>query len=124
MSDQVSRRAFVTSAAIGAPALLNAQNSGNRLKAAWIGTGSRGNHVMNMAYGGSAELMEVVAVCDTYAGNLTRAKDNVQSKGKNTPKTYADYKELLADPSIDVVFISTPEHLHYPMFMAAIKAGP
>ena len=122
MSDQVSRRAFVTSAAIGAPALLNAQNSGNRLKAAWIGTGSRGNHVMNMAYGGSAELMEVVAVCDTYAGNLARAKDNVQSKGKNTPKTYVDFKELLADPNVEVVFICTPEHLHHEMAMAAIKA--
>ncbi len=33
-----------------------------------------------------------------------------------------DYRELLADPSIDAVFIMTPEHLHFPMVMAAIKA--
>src|ERR1700741_5460533 len=108
MSDHVSRRSFVKSTAIGAPALLNAQTTGN--------------HVMNMAYGGSAELMEIVAVCDTYAGNLARAKDNVQSKGKNTPKTYVDFKELLADPNVEVVFICTPEHLHHEMAMAAIKA--
>ena len=43
--------------------------------------------------------------------------------GGNTPKTYVDYRELLADPSIDAVFIMTPEHLHYSMAMAAIKAG-
>lgn len=122
MSEHVSRRSFVKSSAIGAPALLQAQNTNNRAKAAWIGTGSRGNHVMNMAYGGSAEVMEVVAVCDTYAGHLTRAKDNVQTKGKNTPKTYVDYKELLADPNVEVVFICTPEHLHYEMTLAALKA--
>ena len=43
--------------------------------------------------------------------------------GGNTPKTYEDYLQLLADPNVDAVVISTPEHLHYPMFMAAIKAG-
>jgi predicted dehydrogenase len=65
----------------------------------------------------------VTAVCDTYAGTLARAKDRVQTIGGNSPKTYEDYRELLADPSIDAVVISTPEHLHYPMFMGAIKAG-
>lgn len=122
MFEDVSRRNFVKTAAIGAPALLNAQNSPDRLKVGWIGAGTRGNHVMNMAYGGSAELMEITAVCDTYAGNLARAKDNVMSKGKNTPKTYVDYKELLADPSVQVVFIMTPEHLHHEMTLAALKA--
>lgn len=123
MSERLSRRSFVaSSAAMAAPALLGAQSPNNRLRAGWIGTGSRGNHVMNMAYGGSAELMEVTAVCDTYAGNLARAKDNVMSKGKNTPKTYVDYKELLADPNVDVVFIMTPEHLHHQMALDALKA--
>lgn len=123
MSENLSRRHFVASgAALAAPALLGAQSPNGRLRAGWIGTGSRGNHVMNMAYAGSAELMEVVAVCDTYAGNLNRAKDNVSSKGKNTPKTYVDYKELLADPSVEVVFIMTPEHLHHQMALDALKA--
>ncbi|MGH9667095.1 MAG: Gfo/Idh/MocA family protein, partial [Bryobacteraceae bacterium] len=64
-----------------------------------------------------------VAVCDTYAGHLARAKDQVETLGGNTPKTYTDYRDMLADPNVDSVFISTPEHLHYSMFMAAIKAG-
>ncbi len=37
--------------------------------------------------------------------------------------TTKDYKEILADPKIDAVIIATPEHLHYQMFMDAIKAG-
>ena len=40
-----------------------------------------------------------------------------------TPKTFNDYREILADKSIDTVFIMTPEHLHYPMMLAALKAG-
>lgn len=34
----------------------------------------------------------------------------------------ADYADLLADDSIDVVDICTPHHLHHPMAMAAFKA--
>ncbi|MDX2181603.1 MAG: Gfo/Idh/MocA family oxidoreductase [Bryobacteraceae bacterium] len=123
MQEPVSRRNVIKAGALAAPAILSAQNVNSKLRAGWIGTGSRGNHVMNMAYGGSAELMEVTAVCDTYAGNLARAKDNVQSKGKNTPKTYVDYKDLLADPNVDVVFIMTPEHLHHRMLLDAVKAN-
>lgn len=123
MSENLSRRGFLArGAAAAAPAFLSAQNPNSRLRTGWIGTGSRGYHVMNMAYAGSSDLMEVVAVCDTYSGNLNRAKDNVMTKGKNTPKTYVDYKDLLADPNVDVVFIMTPEHLHHRMALDALAA--
>jgi predicted dehydrogenase len=73
-------------------------------------------------YLSSKDLVNVVAVCDTYQGNLNQGKDIVQTKENSTPKTYVDYRELLADPNIDVVFICSPEHLHHPMAMAALKA--
>jgi predicted dehydrogenase len=47
----------------------------------------------------------------------------VQTTEKTTPKTYVDYREIIKDPSIDVVFICTPEHLHHEMAVAALKAG-
>lgn len=34
-----------------------------------------------------------------------------------------DYKELLADKSIDAVIIATPEHLHHRMLLDALAAG-
>ena len=34
-----------------------------------------------------------------------------------------DYHDLLADKSVDAVFIMTPEHLHHDMTIAALKAG-
>ena len=57
--------------------------------------GSRGYYVMEQLYKGSGALAQVVAVCDTYTGNLARAKDRVQTMGKNTPKAYEDYRDLL-----------------------------
>jgi predicted dehydrogenase len=125
MKQDLSRRNFVSSAAAAvtaAPAVLGAQGSNNRLRVGWIATGMRGRHVMNQMYLSSKDMVDVVAVCDTYKGNLNLGKDIVQTQQKTTPKTVVDYREVLADPNIDVVFICSPEHLHHPMAMAALKA--
>ncbi len=123
MSEDVSRRKFVTStAAAMVPAVLSAQSPNSELQVAWIGTGGRGYYLMERAYKGSKGF-KVVATCDTYDGNLARGKDRIQTMGGNTPKTFKDYRELLADKSIDAVVIATPEHLHHPMAIAALKAN-
>ena len=106
----------------GAPALISALGQNNKLKVGFIGVGTRGYYLLERMYVGSGSMMEVTAVCDTFAGHLARAKDRVQTMGGNTPKTYVDYHELLNDPSIDVVVIATPEHLHHSMALAALKA--
>lgn len=127
MSEELSRRNFVkrsaAAALTAAPAVLPVLGQGNRLRVGWISTGSRGRHVMNQMYLSSKDLVTVVAVCDTYKGNLNLGKDIVATQEKQTPKTYVDYKDVLADPNVDVVFICSPEHLHHPMAMAALKAN-
>lgn len=127
MSDELSRRNFIRNSAgvalAAGPAILPALGANEKVQVGWVGTGSRGNHVMGMMYKAVPELVTVTAVCDTYTGNLNRAKDAVQTQGGNTPKTYVDYREVLRDPSIDVVFICTPEHLHHEMAVAALNAG-
>ncbi|HEU0141806.1 MAG TPA: Gfo/Idh/MocA family oxidoreductase [Bryobacteraceae bacterium] len=127
MSDELSRRNFIRNSAgvalAAGPAILPALGANDKVQVGWVGTGSRGNHVMGMMYKAVPELVTVTAVCDTYTGNLNRAKDAVQTQGGNTPKTYVDYREVLRDSSIDVVFICTPEHLHHEMAVAALNAG-
>jgi predicted dehydrogenase len=127
MHDHLSRRSFIknstSAAAIAAPGILRAQNTNSVVHVGWIGAGIRGYYLLERLYNGSPSLAQVTAVCDTYTGNLARGKDRVQTMGGNTPKTYEDYLQMLQDPSIDAVVIATPEHLHYPMFMAALKAG-
>ncbi len=128
MIEDASRRNFLRTAGAAlstAPAVVSALAADKKLNVAWIGTGTRGNYLMQRFYAvpGNKEDADVVAVCDAYKGNLARSTDLIQSNGAKAPKTYEDFRELLKDPSIDAVVIATPEHLHYPMFMAAIKAG-
>src|SRR5258708_6717172 len=124
MATEFPRRDFLkTAAALSAPAILKAQGTNDKVNIGWIGAGTRGYHCLDQMYKGNKDKVIVTAVCDTFTGNLSRGKDRIQTMGGNSPKTYNDYRELLEDKSIDTVFIMTPEHLHFPMFMAAIKAG-
>jgi 1,5-anhydro-D-fructose reductase (1,5-anhydro-D-mannitol-forming) len=38
-------------------------------------------------------------------------------------KAYTSYEEMLADPAVDVVYIASPNSMHYEQVMAAAKAG-
>jgi len=61
--------------------------------------------------------IEVVAL----AGNKVVPAEKAKLMG--VPKAYGDYKELLADPQVQVVHICSPNHLHYQMVKEAIEAG-
>ena len=128
MSQEYSRRGFVKSAAsavalAAGPAILPAFGAADRVSLGWIGTGTRGRYLIERAYAGNASKFKVTALCDTFNVNLAKGKDIVQTQGTNTPKTYTDYRELLADKEVDAVFIATPEHLHHRMLLDAIAAG-
>jgi predicted dehydrogenase len=124
MSKSLSRRSLVKSATLAtAPAFVQSLSAQNRHTVGFIGTGGRGYYLMERMYVGSGPRVETLGVCDTYQGNLNRAKDRVQTMGGNTPKTYVDDRELLRDSNIQVVVIATPEHLHHEMTLAALKAG-
>ena len=71
----------------------------------------------------SADCM-VTAICDVDSWRLEQglmaAEKHYQKKAT---KGYRDFRELLADPNVDAVMISTPDHWHVPMAIAAVKAG-
>jgi predicted dehydrogenase len=46
-----------------------------------------------------------------------------QADALDVPKAYADYRELLADTSIDVIHNCTPNHWHFTINRAALEAG-
>src|SRR3712207_2160400 len=106
MTQDLSRRAFMA-ALLAPPAGMSAAGQNDRLRVGWIAMGGPGYHCVNQMQFSSADLVEVTWVCDTYTGNLNRGKDYVQTHWKNTPKTTKEYRDILADPSVDVVFIMT-----------------
>jgi predicted dehydrogenase len=61
--------------------------------------------------------LRVVGVSDTYRPRMRAAAEHAKAK------TYGHYRELLADPEVDVVCIATPDRLHVPQALEAIRAG-
>jgi len=124
MADELNRRDFLKAAAIAAgPAVISGSAANEKINIGWIGVGTRGNASLEWMHTACPNDVEITSVCDTYEGYIARAKDRMKTIWGTTPKTYKDYNDLLADKSIDAVFIMTPEHLHHNMVLAAIKAG-
>ena len=63
------------------------------------------------------EGVRIVAVTDI------NEKIAAQFASSFNAKPYADYKVLLNDPDIDLIYIATPPFLHYQQSKAALLAG-
>jgi predicted dehydrogenase len=66
--------------------------------------------------------VECVALCDVDKNVLDKRAAELAAKGAKV-KTYADYRELLKDKSIDAVVIGSPDHWHCLMMVEACQAG-
>ncbi len=91
-----------------------------KLKVGIIGCGGIANQKHFPALSAQSELCEMVAFCDIIE---ERAKEACEKYGAEGAKYYTDYKELLKDPSIDVVHVCTPNVAHSPITCDAFAAG-
>jgi myo-inositol 2-dehydrogenase/D-chiro-inositol 1-dehydrogenase len=77
------------------------------------------------------DVARYVAVCDLDSKRVTKAKERIEkhyaakqgSDKAMTIKTFGDYREMLKEPDIDAVAISTPDHWHAEPLLAAGLAG-
>jgi predicted dehydrogenase len=69
--------------------------------------------------------VEVVSLCDVDKRMLEQAAEIVASrqKSKKKPRTFTDYREMLAQKDLDIVEIATPDHWHALPMIDAVKAG-
>src|SRR5205809_3170141 len=69
--------------------------------------------------------VEVVSLCDVDKKMLAEAADLVASRQKSgkKPRTFADYRKLLAEKDLDLVLFATPDHWHALPMIAACEAG-
>jgi len=67
---------------------------------------------------------QVVAVCDVVKSRSEDGTKAVNKKyGNKDCKNYSDWRDIITSKEIDAVVISTPDHWHTPMAIAALKAG-
>jgi predicted dehydrogenase len=69
--------------------------------------------------------VEVVSLCDVDRRLLADAAAQVAARqvSKHTPRTYSDYRLMLAEKDLDLVLIATPDHWHALPAIEAMKAG-
>src|SRR6266849_3828478 len=77
----------------------------DRVRLGLIGAGGRGREIFRTAL--KLPNPEAVAVADIYA----RRFDEVKRLAPEV-KTYADFRRLMDDKTIDAVLIATPQHQH------------
>jgi len=97
----------------------------NRVAMGFIGTGSQGVG-MNLRTFLTQGDCQVAAVCDVDPKHMAKALDTVKSyygaKHSGCAAT-KDWREVIARNDIDAVMISTPDHWHAPMSIAAARTG-
>jgi predicted dehydrogenase len=88
-----------------------------RLKVAVVGCGAHAQlaHIPALRQNHSVEL---AALCDSDVRKL-----NQLCAIHQVARHYVDFDDLKEDPAIDAVVISTPNHLHAPMAVAAMRYG-
>jgi len=117
--DPNSRRNFIGTVATGLAGTLApgaALGAGDRLRVGVIGLGDRGQQLAREAL--ACENVELVAAADVFTRRLEQAQA-IQP----TIRVHRDARALLDDPSLDAVFIATPQHLHAAHFIDALDAG-
>ncbi|MGC6455576.1 MAG: Gfo/Idh/MocA family protein [Coraliomargaritaceae bacterium] len=67
---------------------------------------------------------QVVSVCDAYRSRALEAQKKVnEAYGGVGCQVTQDFRDIIYDPTIDAVVISTPDHWHVPMSVLAMEAG-
>ena len=131
----ISRRKFVkgAAAAFAMPlifrggSLFARDNSrpNSRVNLGFIGCGKMADgHIRGCC---SLDYARIVGICDVDDTRLNYWEeyigDRYKEKGADKPKKYKDFRQLLADPSIDAVYIVTPDHWHAIISILAARAG-
>ncbi|NLH15737.1 MAG: Gfo/Idh/MocA family oxidoreductase [Phycisphaerae bacterium] len=125
-SGGMDRRVFLQTAGVAAAAFtfgttrrVRAASANDKLGIGVIGCGGRGNNHLDgwNWLKSQGDNLEIVAVCDVYRPRMQKTAEKFSAKG------YMDHRELLADPRVDIVSIATPDHLHAPQTIDAVRAG-
>jgi predicted dehydrogenase len=117
------RRDFIKATGAGLTASLytgRLRGANDRLAMGFIGVGSMGTADMGFAM--DQPEVQVAAICDVYQPHLEIATAAAVKRG-HQPRQVRDFREILADRSIDAVCIATPDHWHPYMTIEACKAG-
>ena len=89
-----------------------------------VGVGSRGMGMISRV--SKLPGVEVAALCDIQDAKINAAKGSLARQKRPEPKVYKGpeaYKALCGSGDVDVIYNTTPWHLHVPVALAAMEGG-
>ena len=122
------KRAGATAATLSAPlvlpsGLLGENAPSNKVHLGFIGMGSQGTGRNLGTFLNQPDIV-VLAVCDVRKAAAENAKRIVDKTHQNTDcVAHQDFRAVIERQDIDAIVISTPDHWHVPLAMAALRAG-
>lgn len=121
MSIRTSRRQFLRQASawgaagyFSSRALAESRSPNEKLNIACIGTA----HQARFSIDNLRSLENIVALCDVDERLLGQASQEFPRA-----RTYADFRKAIEQKDLDAVVVATPDHVHAPAAMMAIKLG-
>lgn len=96
----------------------------DKVRIGFVGLGMRGpGAVQRMSF---IEGVEIVALCDKLPDRAAKAQKIVEKAGRPKAKEYSGedgWKKMIDTEQLDLVYITTPWHLHTPMALYAMEHG-
>jgi predicted dehydrogenase len=122
----MNRRTFISSLAVAGAAVatgtrLFSADSKPRLKVGIIGCGWYGG--VNLEAFTRNVPVNFVSLCDVNERSLRKTLQLVAKYQAAVPRTFVDYREMLASGQHDIIIVATPDHWHALPAIAAMKAG-
>ena len=132
-SRSISRRCFfkragLITAGISAPlilpsGLLGKNAPSKKVTLGFIGMGGQGAGRNLGTFLGQPDVL-VLAVCDVRKSAADNAKKLVDKNYQNSDcLVFQDFREMIGRKDIDAIVISTPDHWHVPLSLAALREG-
>jgi predicted dehydrogenase len=124
MHHQFNRRNFLQASAAGATGLFlsraaRGRDLNGKLRVAFIGTGNKGGDDLREI--SASPRLEVAAICD-----IDSSEPHLGWAAEKFPRAtrWSDYRQLFDRQQLfDAVTVSTPDHMHAPIALAAMELG-
>jgi predicted dehydrogenase len=124
MNTNITRRRFLSQAAVGLsatlglPAFVSGADANSKLQVACVGVNGMG--LADLSEIGSHPKVKFTGFCDVDKNRFTQA----DAKFPGVPH-FEDYREMLTTlgSRCDAVSVSTPDHMHAPVSMLAMRLG-
>jgi predicted dehydrogenase len=114
---KVAGTASAAAAVMGAPAIQKVRAANDQVQFGMIGTGSRGSYLLKHLK--NIDNARCVALCDIQQDALGHGAETIG----NNPKTFKDFREMLAFKDVEAVFVTVPLFEHFRITRDALMAG-